>query len=729
LSSSNGTTIKGTTLRSKVLIPFVVILLTLGSAATIGTILIISGTLEKTADERLSSFQQQVYSEIRDLEDRLLHRSNLLELSYIIDQSFRHVDVARLNTIENLIEESLFSEGMSARYISPAARQYADEKIGRLLDLAETSGKSQIRFTTDIGPHPALTVIRPIAVKGKITQFIFIQAAMGSDYLQQISAPLNLKTALYDINGTFLVGSNKDHTFIPLTDTIIANALNGLPTFISQDSFLKRRSLFYAIPLGTTDMLIVQLEMPLADISTIVGTLATRSGITILIAILIGGYIYYRLISQILAPVQNIMLATRAISEGNLDYRIENIPEGEFGQLASAFNRMMQNISELLEQSLEHERELTKAQEELKYKDVLEEKNRAIENVNTELKSHLQEISTILQLNQAMASTLELDILFDRVINSLSELLSCHMASLLLYNPGDECLRISHTLGIPDDVLQDITFNLSEGISGEAARTHKAIYVPNLKADQRYLHYKGKLPAEGSMLSMPLLSKDRLCGVLNLHNRNVNGFDDDDIKMARAVANQVAIAIENAQLYEQAKRQSITDDLTGLSNRRHFQDILQREIIQAQRYSTSVSMIMIDIDHFKKYNDTHGHLQGDIALKQVANILLQNTRGIDLSARFGGEEFIVLLPKTAIAGARTTAEKLRSIFEEEKFSGEEISQPDGRLTISLGVASYPEHTHDMHKLLDLADQALYLAKKNGRNQYFIWDESSASKDA
>ena len=81
---------------------------------------------------------------------------------------------------------------MSARYISPAARQYADDKIGRLLDLAETSGKSQIRFTTDIGPHPALTVIRPIAVKGKITQFIFIQAAMGSDYLQQISAPLNL---------------------------------------------------------------------------------------------------------------------------------------------------------------------------------------------------------------------------------------------------------------------------------------------------------------------------------------------------------------------------------------------------------------------------------------------------------------------------------------------------------------------------------------------------------
>ncbi len=222
---------------------------------------------------------------------------------------------------------------------------------------------------------------------------------------------------------------------------------------------------------------------------------------------------------------------------------------------------------------------------------------------------------------------------------------------------------------------------------------------------------------------MPLLSKDRLCGVLNLHNKEIDGLDEDDKKMARAVANQVAVAIENTQLYEQAKMQSITDELTGLANRRHFQDLLQREIVHAQRYSSNISMIMADIDHFKKYNDTHGHLQGDIALKKVANILLQNTRGIDLAARFGGEEFVILLPKTTIAGARTTAEKLREIIEVEAFEEEEISQPEGKLTISLGIASYPEHTDDMEQLLDLADQALYQAKKNGRNQICIWAES------
>ncbi len=721
--TSNGTTIKGSSLRNKVLIPFIAILLALGSAATIGTILIISETLENKADDRLSAYQNQIYTEIRDLEERLLRRSNLLELSYIIDQTYQETDIAKLNTIENLIDESLISEGMTARYISPeTVDDEPDTKLTKLIKLARTSLKAQIRFTTDIGSHPAMTIVRPIIINEKIVQYIFIQASMGNDYLNKISAPLGIKTALFDLSGIFLTGSEKDHKFSEISEDALTHILSGERVFSSQGTFLKQRHLTYAIPLGTTDMLVVQLEMPLADISTLVGTMATRSAISILIALLIGGYIYYRLIGQILTPAQNMLFATKAISEGNLDYRIEHIPKGELGQLASSFNSMMQNISALHDQSIDKERELTKAQEELKYKDILEEKNQTIVDTNNELKAHLKEISTLLQLNQAMAS-LDLDTLFDRVIHSLCELLGCHMASLLLYNPGEEILEVSHSIGIPEDILSDVNFSLNEGISGEAARTHKAIYVKNLNKDKRYLGYKGKLPSQGSLLSMPLLSKDRLCGVLNLHHKLVEGFTEDDVKMARAVANQVAVSIENSQLYEQAKKQSVTDELTGLANRRHFQDILQREIVHAQRYSSNISMIMIDIDHFKKYNDTHGHLQGDIALKKAANIFLQNTRGIDLTARFGGEEFIILLPKTTIAGARITAEKLRELFEAEEFTGEDESQPGGKITISLGVASYPEHTDDMNQILDLADRALYQAKKDGRNRVVIWDNS------
>ncbi len=724
--NSGNAKIRGASLRNKVMIPFFAILIALGSAATIGTILIISNTLENTADERLLAYQKQVYGEIRDLEERLLRRANLLELAYILDRTLPAETFPELAKVESLIDDSLVADGITARYISPLAiEKYPDPNLSTLLNLAKKSGKEQIRFTSDIGPRPSLTVVKPILSGNEITQYVVLQAALGDDYLFKISTPLNLKTALYDLNGSYLVGSHPGHDYLKPGPETLGQVLGGQNVFLSQDKLLKRRNIFYAIPLGTTDMLVVQLEMPLANVSSIVGTLASRSAISILVAMLIGGYIYYRLISQTLSPAQSMMQATRAIGEGNLDYRIEDIPSGEFGQLADAFNNMMHNISGLYAQTIERERELTKAQEQLRYKDILEEKNRSIESANNELKEHLKEISTLLQLNQAMASTLELDTLFARVIHALSDLLGCDMVSLMIYNPENKALDISHTLGIDHELLADISFSLNEGISGEAARTHQPIYVPDLKLDKRYMNYKGKLSAEGSLLCMPLLSKDRLCGVLNLHHQEVGGFDEDDKKMARAVANQLAVAIENAQLYEQAKKQSITDELTGLANRRHFQDILQREIIQARRYSANTSMIMADIDHFKDYNDTHGHLQGDIALKKVANILLQNTRGIDLTARFGGEEFVILLPKTTVAGARSTAEKLREIIEQEEFIGETASQAGGRLTISLGVAAYPDHTSDMEQLLDLADRALYQAKENGRNQVCIWDESVA----
>ena len=724
MSGSNESKIKGVSLRNKVLIPFFVILLVLGSAATIGTILIISGTLEKTADERLSSLQQQIYLEIRDLESRLLRRINLLELSFRIDQKFQSNLDSDLNRIELLIDESLASEGMTARNISPLAiKSYPDKKISRLLDLARISGKAQIRFTTDIGPQPALTVVRPIYSEDEIVQYVVIQAAVGTHYLNKISTPLNLKTALFDISGDFLVGSDENHDFLAPSAEVMAKVLDGQRIFSSQGRLIQRRSIYYAIPLGTTDMLIVLLEMPFADISTIVSALATRSAISIFLAMLIGGYIFYRIVSQIMKPAQAMLLATQAIGEGNLNYRIEHVPAGEFGQLATAFNSMMHNLSHMYDDKINKERELTKAQEELKYKDILEEKNQAIEVANTELKSHLKELSTLLQLNQAMASTLEIDTLFERAIHSLKDLLNCQIIVLMLYNKGDELLSISHTLGIDREIFTDITFNLNEGISGEVASMHKSIYVKNLQEDIRYMSYKGQLPAEGCLLSIPLLSKDRLCGILNLHKIEIASFTEAEIKIAQAVANQAAVAIENTQLFEQAIEMSITDELTGLANRRHFQNILQREITHTQRYSSTISMIMADIDQFKSYNDTHGHLQGDIALKKVADALLQNTRGIDMVARFGGEEFVILLPKTTITGARITAEKLRERIEEEIFSGEETSQPGGKLTMSFGVASFPEHTSDVEQLLEIADKALYKAKNSGRNKVAIWDES------
>ncbi|MBJ93884.1 MAG: hypothetical protein CMP23_05335 [Rickettsiales bacterium] len=173
-----------------------------------------------------------------------------------------------------------------------------------------------------------------------------------------------------------------------------------------------------------------------------------------------------------------------------------------------------------------------------------------------------------------------------------------------------------------------------------------------------------------------------------------------------------------AQLEQLAR----TDALTGLDNHRAFQEALAFEIDRAQRTGSPLSLMMIDVDHFKSYNDTHGHPGGDRVLRTVGKLLRNQLRSIDRVARYGGEEFVVLLLETDAIQAELVGEKLRIAIEKEKFAGEEVSQPGGRLTISAGLASFPRQATTGEALLDLADAALYRAKHGGRNQ--VWRDRS-----
>jgi len=166
---------------------------------------------------------------------------------------------------------------------------------------------------------------------------------------------------------------------------------------------------------------------------------------------------------------------------------------------------------------------------------------------------------------------------------------------------------------------------------------------------------------------------------------------------------------------DQLRQLAITDGLTGLYNYRYFKEQWNQEIIRAQRHSLSLSLIMIDIDHFKLYNDTHGHLAGDEVLRAIGHLIRSNIRKIDIPARYGGEEFAVILPETAKAPATFVAEKLRKLVEECPIPHEE-KQPGGKLTISLGVSTFPDDGQSPEQLIDVADQRLYKAKQNGRNR-------------
>ncbi|MFQ5706487.1 MAG: diguanylate cyclase [bacterium] len=168
---------------------------------------------------------------------------------------------------------------------------------------------------------------------------------------------------------------------------------------------------------------------------------------------------------------------------------------------------------------------------------------------------------------------------------------------------------------------------------------------------------------------------------------------------------------------EELRQLAITDGLTGLYNYRYFKEHLQQELRRARRHKINVSVAMIDIDYFKHFNDTNGHPAGDVVLKNIARLLMDNIRNIDLAARYGGEEFVLVLVETNKNAARIVAEKIRKLVEEKDFDYED-TQPNGKITISMGVATFPEDGEEFDTLVNMADQRLYRAKQAGRNTIF-----------
>ena len=185
---------------------------------------------------------------------------------------------------------------------------------------------------------------------------------------------------------------------------------------------------------------------------------------------------------------------------------------------------------------------------------------------------------------------------------------------------------------------------------------------------------------------------------------------------------KIAKVIDKTLLFRQTKELSITDELTGLYNRRYFNERFEREVQRARRYNRPLTVLMIDIDYFKNFNDINGHLMGDEILKRVAHTLEYNIRKADILARYGGEEFVIILPEIDKAHALKVAEKLRITIEKKRFPKQEY-QPNKNLTISLGVASFPEDSDEAKELVDFADRALYKAKADGRNRVMVYHSS------
>jgi diguanylate cyclase (GGDEF)-like protein len=222
-----------------------------------------------------------------------------------------------------------------------------------------------------------------------------------------------------------------------------------------------------------------------------------------------------------------------------------------------------------------------------------------------------------------------------------------------------------------------------------------------------------------SLLVLPLICADEAIGtfMLGLHRRRA--FSNDVREMLGVIANQVAVAIENAKMYRRMEQMATTDSLTGLTNHRAFHERAAEVLERAARLGKKMSLIMTDIDKFKSINDTYGHPVGDQVIKRVASVLMSNVRKIDVAARIGGEEFVLVLEETDAPGARQLAERIRLDMQGQVFQTDK--GPFGA-TLSLGITTFPDEGQDKQALMEHADQALYHAKQHGRNRVTLYAE-------
>ena len=296
---------------------------------------------------------------------------------------------------------------------------------------------------------------------------------------------------------------------------------------------------------------------------------------------------------------------------------------------------------------------------------------------------------------------------------------------VLLVNPSFDQLRVHSAWGEVDTVI-DGRMPVDRPRACPGIRRN-AVHVTRSAMDAFSLTCEIHPLRSGSLLCVPMISHNEVIGVVHLERVEEDAFGEEETHAAARIAEQVALAMANLRLMHQMERQAMTDPLTGLANARSFDPVMDRELAIARREGQPVAVIMLDLDHFKQFNDAHGHPAGDEALRAFARTLRGTVRETDLGARYGGEEFAVLLRNTGLADARDVAEKLRAAIEMTPI---EIGPNRfARITASLGVSASDVHGTDRIQLMRVADAALYAAKDGGRNRVAITPSTVVDEDA
>jgi two-component system cell cycle response regulator len=384
----------------------------------------------------------------------------------------------------------------------------------------------------------------------------------------------------------------------------------------------------------------------------------------------------WALASVIARPLERLAEGARAVAGGNLDTRVEAGTAGDVARVAEAFNTMTEYLRTYVGE---------------------------LESSRDELRRNLD------RLGGALQRTLDLQGMLEVVLDTAAVTLGATAGALFLRRPTGSDLRLEVAQGY--GALRGAGLSAGEGIAGRALEG-QVVLVPRDEVTAA----RPVEPEADTAVAVPLVRGLRSIGVIALYGRaTLAPFGEDDAQTLASFAGQASVAIENVLLHQETRQLSITDGLTGVWNRRYLELSLRKEIERASRFNRPLSVLLVDIDRFKRVNDRFGHQRGDEVLVDLTQRLIGSIRTqIDFVSRFGGEEFVLVLPETACEGATVVAEKVRTAIRDVPFEGD--GDPGLQITVSVGVAAYPVDGLTAEDLIQAADQAMYRAKRAGRDR-------------